>query len=138
MGLELMLSAVLAGARLELYSTSFSPSWFWERVQRGDVSMCGGSPAVYKKLANYFDNSIRQGPASNCKNAVDGVCNVRIVLSAGSRSVQVTTDWWQKLRRGKPLLGVFGTTETFAIVDSDWKSHDSLASVSSSYQFLHV
>ncbi|KAL9130013.1 MAG: hypothetical protein Q9217_001697 [Psora testacea] len=126
-GFEFALTAVLAGARLEFCTTVFSSGWFWEGARKGNFSICCGTPALYRNLVNHIDDAIREDPVEISKAAGEGARNIRILASAGDRSHLEILERWQKLRCGKPLVSIFGTTESFGVSSSDWKSFDALA-----------
>lgn len=76
-GLAHSMAGVIGGTCVELCSTVFSPSWFWNRIKECDVSLSISSPAHYARLATYFQSQIALGPANMHDLCINGVRNIR-------------------------------------------------------------
>ncbi|KAE8387262.1 hypothetical protein BDV23DRAFT_186522 [Aspergillus alliaceus] len=58
------------------------------------------------------------------EEALNGLQNVRFLGSGSMRVPQSTKDTWRALRRGRPLVILYGTTEVAGLLSmTDWKSN---------------
>ena len=119
-GFHNTIGGILGGALTELCSTVFDPSWFWDRMKSGDVTIFPCSPAYYTKLATFFETEIANGPQVEREKVVNGVRNIRILVSAGSVLAESIPQFWATLRAHQRLVNSYGTTETMCIaLDAD-------------------
>lgn len=100
----------------------FEPKWFWERIKEGGVSVFDVAPTGYDRLAQYFDEHIAVLPAAEVEAYIQGMINVRVAGVSGSLLSPHTQTRWTELRRGKPLLNLYGSTEMTLICSMRWEN----------------
>ncbi len=97
--------------RRETCSGVFSPQWFWERIGLGGLTIFDISPTGYDRLAQYFDEHIAMLPHDQKELYIQGIITVKVAGVTGSLLSPHTQKKWTDLRRGKPLLNLYGSTE---------------------------
>lgn len=102
----------------------FDPKWFWERIREGGVSVFDVAPTGYDRLATYFDEHIAVLPAGQVERYIQGMIDVRVAGVSGSLLSPHTQKRWTELRRGKPLLNLYGSTEMTLICSMRWQNPD--------------
>ena len=128
-GLVFLLSTLVAGGCVEECSTVFNPAWFWERMRTPNVTYVHIAPPLLDKLAEYYDTNIEHGSLDRKAEILGGLCSIR-VLGVGSEFVsQQTLDTWQKLRNGRSLVHIYGTTETHLAAATSWRRTEPLPAV---------
>lgn len=100
----------------------FDPKWFWERVSEGGVSIFDVAPTGYDRLAQYFDEHIAALPVAEKEKYIQGMIQVKVAGTSGSLLPPYTQKRWTELRRGKPLLNLYGSTEVTLICSMRWKN----------------
>ena len=137
-GISFMLGVLLAGGRIEHCKNLFSPSWFWNRMEKGDVTYFSSTPPTYLKLAQSFREQVETGPIAGKKKKVEGVRRVRLMTTGSDAASSSTLDFWQTLRGGRPLISNYGTTETTVwTTTTDWKSTQPVPPVFLTLRFAH-
>lgn len=102
----------------------FDPKWFWQRIREGGVSVFDVAPTGYDRLATYFDEHIAVLPATQVETYIQGMVDVRVAGVSGSLLSPHTQKRWTELRRGKPLLNLYGSTEMTLICSMRWENPD--------------
>jgi acyl-coenzyme A synthetase/AMP-(fatty) acid ligase len=102
----------------------FNPKWFWERISKGGVTVFSIAPEGYDRLAEYFDEHITKLPQANKEIYVHEICTVKFAGATGSLLLPQTQKKWTELRRGKPLLNLYGSTEVTLICGMRWENPD--------------
>lgn len=93
----------------------FNPEWFWERISKGGVTVFSIAPEGYDRLAEYFEERITKLPPAVKEIYVHEISTVRFAGVTGSLLLPQTQKKWTELRRGKPLLNLYGSTEVTLI-----------------------
>jgi malonyl-CoA/methylmalonyl-CoA synthetase len=114
----------------------FNPKWFWERISQGDVSIFDIAPTGYDRLMQYFDEHISGLPPIQKEPFIQGIIDTRVAGVSGSLLLPHTQNRWTELRRGKPLLNLYGSTEVTLICSMKWENPDYANLVISRCQFL--
>ena len=99
----------------------FNPEFFWNRISRGGVSVFDISPTGYDRLAQYFDEHIDVLPSAEKEKYIRGMIEARVAGVSGSLLPPHTQKRWNELRRGKPLLNLYGSTEVTLICSMRWE-----------------
>ena len=129
-GISFMLSVLLAGGCIEHCKTVFSPSWFWDRMEKGNVTFFSSTPPMYLKLAQYFQEHVENGPVAEKERKLQGLRRVRVMTTGSDAASSSNLDFWQALRGGQPLVSNYGTTETTVwTTTTDWESTQPVAPV---------
>ena len=102
----------------------FNPKWFWERISQGGVSVFSIAPEGYDRLAEYFDEHITMLPPTQKDIYIHGIIAARFAGVTGSPLLPQTQKRWTDLRRGKPLLNLYGSTEVMLICSMRWETPD--------------
>jgi acyl-coenzyme A synthetase/AMP-(fatty) acid ligase len=102
----------------------FEPQWFWERIKEGGVSVFDVASTGYDRLAKYFDEHIAVLPSAQVEKYIQGMVDVRVAGVSGSLLSPHTQKRWTELRRGKPLLNLYGSTEMTLICSMRWENSD--------------
>lgn len=102
----------------------FNPEWFWERISQGGVSIFDIAPTGYDRLAQYFDEHIAVLPPAQKEACIEGIIATRVAGVSGSLLPPHTQKRWTDLRRGKPLLNLYGSTEVMLICSMRWENPD--------------
>ncbi|KAJ6787096.1 hypothetical protein PWT90_10884 [Aphanocladium album] len=121
-----ILPSLISGACLDTCAGIFEPKWFWERIKEGGVSVFDVAPTGYDRLAQYFDENIAVLPAAEVESYIQGMIDVRVAGVSGSLLSPHTQKRWTQLRRGKPLLNLYGSTEMTLICSMRWEDPDYL------------
>jgi acyl-coenzyme A synthetase/AMP-(fatty) acid ligase len=100
----------------------FGPKWFWERIRQGGVSIFDIAAIGYDRLAEYFDEHIAILPTTEREIYVREIAAVKVASTSGSVLPLHTQERWTSLRRGKPLLNLYGSTEMTLICCMRWES----------------
>ncbi|CEJ91338.1 hypothetical protein VHEMI07056 [[Torrubiella] hemipterigena] len=119
-----ILPSLISGACLETCAGVFEPKWFWQRIKEGGVSVFDVAPTGYDRLAYYFDEHIAVLPADEVEAHIQGMIEVRVAGVSGSLLSPHTQKRWTELRRGKPLLNLYGSTEMTLICSMSWENPD--------------
>ncbi|OBT96809.1 hypothetical protein VE01_04103 [Pseudogymnoascus verrucosus] len=119
-----IIPSLMSGACLETCGGVFNPEWFWERIRQGGVSVFDVAPTGYDRLAKYFDDHIAVLPPAETEIYVQGMIDVKVAGVSGSLLSPHTQERWTKLRRGKPLLNLYGSTEVTLICSMRWENPD--------------
>ena len=102
----------------------FDSKWFWERIRQGGVSVFSIAPEGYDRLAEYFDENIALLPPAQTESYIRGIIAVKYAGATGSLLMPQTQKRWTNLRRGKPLLNLYGSTEVTLICGMRWENPD--------------
>ncbi|CZT00093.1 uncharacterized protein RAG0_08240 [Rhynchosporium agropyri] len=121
-----ILPSLIAGACLETCAAVFDSKWFWERIRQGGLSIFSIAPEGYDRFAEYYDENIATLPAEQKDSYIAGITAVKVAGATGSRLLPQTQHRWTELRRGKPLLNLYGSTEATLICGMNWKNPDYL------------
>ena len=128
-GLAFVLSTLVAGGCIEECSLRFNPGWFWERVKKGDVTYIVTSPTLLDALAKYYAEKVEHGPPDQRAEMIEGLCRIRVMI-VGSEFVSLQTlETWQELRKGRPLVHLYGTTETHLSACTSWQRTEPIPAV---------
>lgn len=100
----------------------FEPKWFWERIKEGGVSVFDVAPTGYDRLAKYLDEHLAVLPADQVEAYIQGMVDVKVAGVSGSLLSPHTQKSWTELRRGKPLLNLYGSTEMTLICSMRWEN----------------
>lgn len=100
----------------------FNPKWFWERIGGGDVTVFSIAPEGYDRLMEYFDEHIASLSPARMETYVRGMITAKFAGVTGSLLLPQTQKRWTDLRRGKPLLNLYGSTEVMLICSMRWES----------------
>jgi len=100
----------------------FNPEFFWNRISRGGVSIFDIAPTGYDRLAQDFDEHIAILPSAQKETYIRGMIDTRVAGVSGSLLPQHTQKRWTELRRGKPLLNLYGSTEVTLICSMRWEN----------------
>ncbi|KAL2067236.1 hypothetical protein VTL71DRAFT_1660 [Oculimacula yallundae] len=117
-----ILPTLIAGACLETCAGVFDSKWFWERIRQGGLSVFSIAPEGYDRFAEYFDDNIASLPSVQKERYLDGLTAAKFAGATGSRLLPHTQNRWTDLRRGKPLLNLYGSTEVTLICGMSWKN----------------
>ncbi|KAH8646949.1 hypothetical protein BGZ60DRAFT_570534 [Tricladium varicosporioides] len=117
-----IIPTLMSGACLEVCVGVFNEKWFWERVSKGDVSIFDIAATGYDRLAIYFDEHIAGLPPAEKERYIHGMTAVRVAGVSGSLLPPFTQARWTELRRGKPLLNLYGSTEMTLICSMGWEN----------------
>lgn len=93
-------------------------------MKEGGVSVFDVAPTGYDRLAQYFDEHIAVLPAPQVEAYIQGMVDVRVAGVSGSLLSPHTQKRWTELRRGKPLLNLYGSTEMTLICSMRWENPD--------------
>jgi malonyl-CoA/methylmalonyl-CoA synthetase len=99
----------------------FNTKWFWGRISQGGVSVFDVAPTGYDRLAQYYDEHIAVLPPAQRDTYLEGMIAVRVAGVSGSLLPPHTQQRWTELRRGKPLLNLYGSTEVTLICSMRWE-----------------
>ncbi|OBT76381.1 hypothetical protein VF21_03597 [Pseudogymnoascus sp. 05NY08] len=119
-----IIPSLMSGACLETCGGVFNPEWFWERIRQGGVSVFDVAPTGYDRLAKYFDDHIAVLPPAETEIYIQGMIDVKVAGVSGSLLSPHTQERWTELRRGKPLLNLYGSTEVTLICSMRWENPD--------------
>ncbi|KFY31419.1 hypothetical protein V493_01126 [Pseudogymnoascus sp. VKM F-4281 (FW-2241)] len=119
-----IIPSLMSGACLETCGGVFNPEWFWERIRQGGVSVFDVAPTGYDRLAKYFDEHIAVLPPAQAEVYIQGMIAVKVAGVSGSLLSPHTQERWTELRRGKPLLNLYGSTEVTLICSMRWENPD--------------
>ncbi|OBT59320.1 hypothetical protein VE04_00252 [Pseudogymnoascus sp. 24MN13] len=119
-----IIPSLMSGACLETCGGVFNPEWFWERIRQGGVSVFDVAPTGYDRIAKYFDDHIAVLPPAETEIYIQGMIDVKVAGVSGSLLSPHTQERWTKLRRGKPLLNLYGSTEVTLICSMRWENPD--------------
>ncbi|KFZ05030.1 hypothetical protein V501_08742 [Pseudogymnoascus sp. VKM F-4519 (FW-2642)] len=119
-----IIPSLMSGACLETCGGVFNPEWFWERIRQGGVSVFDVAPTGYDRLVKYFDDHIAVLPPAETEIYIQGMIDVKVAGVSGSLLSPHTQERWTKLRRGKPLLNLYGSTEVTLICSMRWENPD--------------
>ncbi|KFY18238.1 hypothetical protein V492_00058 [Pseudogymnoascus sp. VKM F-4246] len=119
-----ILPSLMSGACLETCGGVFNPEWFWERIRQGGVSVFDVAPTGYDRLAKYFDDHIAVLPPTETEVYIREMIAVKVAGVSGSLLSPHTQERWTELRRGKPLLNLYGSTEVTLICSMRWENPD--------------
>jgi malonyl-CoA/methylmalonyl-CoA synthetase len=111
----------------------FNPKWFWERISQGGVSIFDIAPTGYDRLAQYFDEHISVLPHAQKETYIQGMIATRVAGTSGSLLPLHIQKRWTDLRRGKPLLNLYGSTEALLICSMRWENPEYPDKVVSQY-----
>ncbi len=100
----------------------FNPKWFWDRISQGGVSIFDIAPTGYDRLAHYFDEHISVLPHARKEMYIRGMIATRVAGVSGSLLSPHIQKRWTDLRRGKPLLNLYGSTEVLLICSMRWEN----------------
>lgn len=116
----------------------FNPEWFWERIRQGGVSVFDVAPTGYDRLAKYFDDHIAVLPPAQTEIYIREMTAVKVAGVSGSLLSPHTQERWTELRRGKPLLNLYGSTEVTLICSMRWENpeYTDMVMTTSSYSEL--
>ncbi|KFY16238.1 hypothetical protein V491_05382 [Pseudogymnoascus sp. VKM F-3775] len=117
-----IIPSLISGACLETCGGVFNPEWFWERIRQGGVSVFDVAPTGYDRLAKYFDDHIAVLPPAQTEVYIREMTAVKVAGVSGSLLSQHTQTRWTELRRGKPLLNLYGSTEVTLICSMRWEN----------------
>ncbi|PMD21337.1 acetyl-CoA synthetase-like protein [Hyaloscypha hepaticicola] len=121
-GIFAIIPSLISGACLETCAGVFNPKWFWDRISQGGVSVFDIAPTGYDRLAHYFDKHISVLPHTQKETYIHGMIATRVAGVSGSLLSPHTQKRWTELRRGKPLLNFYGSTEVLLICSMRWES----------------
>jgi len=126
--------------RRETCAGVFNPNWFWERISQGGVSVFDIAPTGYDRLAQYFDEHIAGLPPARKEAYIQGMITTRVAGVSGSLLPPHTQKRWTDLRRGKPLLNLYGSTEVTLICGMRWENPDyaDMVIFNSSMPYIYV
>ncbi|KFY69362.1 hypothetical protein V496_00297 [Pseudogymnoascus sp. VKM F-4515 (FW-2607)] len=119
-----IIPSLISGACLETCGGVFNPEWFWERIRQGGVSIFDVAPTGYDRLAKYFDDNIAVLPPAQTEVYIQEMTAVKVAGVSGSLLSPHTQERWTELRRGKPLLNLYGSTEVTLICSMRWENPD--------------
>ena len=102
----------------------FNPEFFWERISQGGVSVFDVAPTGYDRLLQYFNEHIAVLPHGRKEVYIQGMIAARVAGVSGSLLQPHTQKAWTDLRRGKPLLNLYGSTEVTLICSMRWENPD--------------
>lgn len=85
------------------------------------MSVFDVAPTGYDRLAQYFNEHIATLPEAEKEEYIKGIIDVRVAGVSGSLLPAHTQSWWTDLRRGKPLLNLYGSTEVTLICSMRWE-----------------
>jgi len=117
-----IIPSLISGACLETCAGVFDPKWFWERISQGGVSIFDVAPTGYDRLAQYFDDHIAALPEAEKEKYIQGMIQAKVAGTSGSLLPPHTQKRWTELRRGKPLLNLYGSTEVTLICSMRWQN----------------
>ncbi|TAQ83725.1 hypothetical protein B7494_g7947 [Chlorociboria aeruginascens] len=119
-----IIPSLMSGACLETCGGVFNPKWFWERISQGGVNIFDIAPTGYDRLAQYFDEHIAVLSSAQKETYIQGMIEARVAGVTGSLLPPHTQKRWTDLRRGKPLLNLYGSTEVMLICNMRWENPD--------------
>lgn len=105
---------LVAGACIEFRTHGgFDSGWVWERLSKGGITMFSGVPTMYLRLMWHYQKSIADLPIRQRDKFVNGVKNLKCMLSGSSALPQPVQDFFTQLRdNGKPGIFVrYGSSE---------------------------
>lgn len=105
-----------AGACVLFRSGSFDPSWVWEKLCAGEVTVFSGVPTMYMRLTWYYQQRIACLPSHERRRYDDGVRNLRALLCGSSALQQRVQDFWTDLRGGRPIFVRYGSSEVPSVI----------------------
>ncbi|ODM23812.1 hypothetical protein SI65_01401 [Aspergillus cristatus] len=119
---------LLNGSRIEILQpgTMDVTEALWERLRKGDITILSCTPPVWTRLAEYFQNHLRQLPADRLDQYVRGIQRLHVARVSGSATAPSVLQFWRKML-GRPLKNTYATTEHAApIMETDDTSDISL------------
>ncbi|KAL4885810.1 hypothetical protein BJY04DRAFT_117626 [Aspergillus karnatakaensis] len=118
-GFDFLLAGAYSGSLLEFCGSVFSPTYFWERVGRGGITCFLASPTLLASLKESLEQLDPQGR----KRALNGLKDVRALLTGSMRVPDSVKDEWRALRGGRELVNMYGFTEAGGMVSmTDWRA----------------
>jgi malonyl-CoA/methylmalonyl-CoA synthetase len=84
------------------------------------LSVFDVAPTGYDRLAEYFDKHIATLPSALREIYIQEIVKVRVAGVSGSLLPPHTQSRWTELRKGKPLLNLYGSTEVTLICSMRW------------------
>ncbi|KAB8228418.1 class I adenylate-forming enzyme family protein [Aspergillus alliaceus] len=126
-GFDFFLVCIFSGACVELCNQVYNPTWFWWRMRQGGVTIVYMAPMLLDSLVESLKTIQQNWLHMQYEEALNGLQNVRFLGSGSMRVPQSTKDTWRALRRGRPLVILYGTTEVAGLLSmTDWKSNASV------------
>ncbi|KAI4216128.1 MAG: hypothetical protein LQ351_001628 [Letrouitia transgressa] len=128
-GLAFVLSTLVAGGCIEECGSLFNPGWFWERVRKGDVTYICTAPPLLDALAKYYAEKIKHGPPDQRAEMIEGLCRIRVMIVGSEFTSLEAFEIWQELRKGRPLVHLYGSTETHLSACTSWQRTEPIPAV---------
>ncbi|KAL4871450.1 hypothetical protein BDV12DRAFT_194511 [Aspergillus spectabilis] len=111
-GFDFLLAGAYTGSCIEFCSSMFTPPWFWERIKHGGISCFLASPTLLASLKE----ALAQLNEEERKGALNGLKDVRALLTGSMRVPEGIKDEWRGLRGGRELVNMYGFTEAAGMV----------------------
>ena len=100
-----------SGACIEFRTSTFDPTWVWNRFRAGGCTIFSGVPTMYLRLMWHFQKAILSRPAAEQLQYTEGVRRLRSCLCGSSALQQPVQDFWTNMRGGQPILVRYGSSE---------------------------
>lgn len=109
-----LLSALSAGASVELTESRFDPDATWKKLTSGKFTVFTAVPTVYGKLVNHFEKEMSVHQRASART---GVRKLRLMISGSAPLPERLFNRWAEIT-GQALLERYGTTETGIVLSN--------------------
>lgn len=129
-GISFYCGYLLAGASVELCESILSPHFFWERIKAGGITVFSSTPPFYSKLRSFLESELGEESEESRERFVQCIYECRNLVVGSGYLADDLSQYWKRLRRGRPLVNAYGSTElTVPFCSTSYHSTD-LAPVS--------
>jgi malonyl-CoA/methylmalonyl-CoA synthetase len=106
----------MAGACVEFKSGGFDPQWTWERWRQGGLTFFSGVPTVFLRMMRFYQHTLVKLQAADRIAYDNAASQFRAMICGTSALPRPVQDFWTNLRKGKPILTRYGSTEVGAVL----------------------
>lgn len=111
-----ILPFIMAGACIEFRSGSFDPQWIWDRWRKGGLTFFSGVPTIFLRMMRYHQQVISKLPTAERTAYEEAADQFRAIICGTSALPRPVQDFWTRIRKGKPILTRYGSTEAGAVL----------------------
>jgi malonyl-CoA/methylmalonyl-CoA synthetase len=112
---------LLTGVRIEIQNFGRNYNLIWDKLREKTATKIVLSPTFWYGMMHYYQESISKLPEPVVREYVEGVQYLRDACATGAMPSAKLKEFWQKLRGGRPLKVLYGSTETqeISVCDGD-------------------